>query len=471
MVDVTPQLKRKSEEVAVQRKSKKQRRSEAAASNGAIAGATSTSKSNASASPKVQDELRVGPSQTNGINADASTHVSSTPQATNDVEDGESQKDSAIAPSKTLKQRKRSKRNGGSEDADAQRKDDDIVQITAIEPLSQEQVEAALKREEKKARKAAEHAKVADNSSLTNVKKQKNKGSAKWVASPTHGGWFLPTDPIFSPDEKYLILANLKSVQIYATETSLLANSLPLGGAGVLTSYALSTTKPSQVYVADSNGLITLWDWVKGTKVGRWDIGATVRNMTVITRPESDEDLVYCHETGNNHVINVHALRTKSQSSKTELRRVLKANSAIHGFQVLSQGKYVVLATSDSIMVGKRLKLSKTAVQNFEYGWREIKFSKRITAFSAILREPEEPVKGKKSAQDQRDVLDVAVGEQSGAILLFEDILATFAAIESGQKGKKENADSAESLRPKRLHWHREAVGAITWSLDGKIGV
>jgi NET1-associated nuclear protein 1 (U3 small nucleolar RNA-associated protein 17) len=51
-------------------------------------------------------------------------------------------------------------------------------------------------------------------------------------------------------------------------------------------------------------------------------------------------------------------------------------------------------------------------------------------------------------------------------VLLFEDILASFAALESLEK-KKGETDSAESFRPKRLHWHRDAVGSVKWSLDG----
>lgn len=237
---------------------------------------------------------------------------------------------------------------------------------------------------------------------------------------------------------------------------------------GVVTAYALSSTNPSHVYVADSNYIITLWDWVAGAKIGRWDIGATARNMVVITQPGTNEDLIYCHETGDKHVINVHALRTKSQASKTELKHVLKTDSAITSVQVLLQGKYVIIATADSITVGKRLKVSRTAVQEFEYVWRELKFSKRVTTCDTYFRQREVPENGKKSAQDQRDVLDLAVGDEIGVILLFEDILASFAALESIQKGNHSRTDSAESLRPKKLHWHRSAVGSVKWSLDGK---
>ncbi|KAH8732297.1 WD40-repeat-containing domain protein [Phaeosphaeriaceae sp. PMI808] len=308
---------------------------------------------------------------------------------------------------------------------------------------------------------------VEAQTSLTKRQKQKHKISSKWSASSAQGGWFLPADPIFSLDEKHLILANPKALHVYTAETSLLARVLPVGSTGFVTAYALSSANPNLVYVADSNGLITLWNWVDGTKVGRWDIEATVRNMVVVAQPGSDEDLVYCHESGNRHIVNVHALRTKSHASKTELKQVLKMPSSITNMQVLLQGKYVVIANPDSVTVGKRLKVSKTAVQGFEYIWRELKFSKQVTACNTYFRQRELSDKGKRSAEEQRDILDLAVGDEVGVIFLFEDILASFAAIESSQKNNKNRSDHAESLRPKRLHWHREAVGSVKWSLDG----
>jgi NET1-associated nuclear protein 1 (U3 small nucleolar RNA-associated protein 17) len=306
-----------------------------------------------------------------------------------------------------------------------------------------------------------------DAASKAKAKKPNTKGAKDWSVSSAQGGWFLPHDPIFSVDEKFILLATQKALEIYVAETSLLAYKLPVSGSGEVTAYALSTTDSNRVYVAESTGLITLWDWVSRQKIGRWDIGATVRNMTVITH--ADEDLVYCHEPGKSHIVNVHALRTGAQAATTELKPILKTSLNILDIQVLLEGKFVVVACGDSLMVGKRQKQSKTAVQDFEYVWRELKFAQRLTTFNAYVRDPAE-VTGKavKSAQDYRDIIDIAIGDASGVILLFEDILASFAAIESVQKGGKTKADSAETLRPKKLHWHRDAVGSVKWSLDGK---
>jgi NET1-associated nuclear protein 1 (U3 small nucleolar RNA-associated protein 17) len=293
-------------------------------------------------------------------------------------------------------------------------------------------------------------------------KPHKTKSASKkspWLVSTPFGGWFLPQDPVFSSDEKFLILANVRGLQIYSTETSLLAHVLPVG-SGVLTAYSLSSTKPTQVYIANSAGLITLWDWVDAKKLGRWDIGTNIRQIAVVTQPDTNQDLVYCHEVGSSHVINVHALRTRDQKSQTDLKRIFKSKSPISKIEVLLGGNVVIVACANSVVVGRRSKLQKTALQDFEYIWREFTTSKRITALCSYIQ-PQEPLgEGKRASQQLKDNLDIAIGDESGAIHLFEDLLSVSAGLDP-------SAD-LESLKPKRLHWHREAVGSLKWSLDGR---
>jgi len=417
MAETSAQLKRKRESAAgLQKKAKKQRKSDATAAGAeedVVAGEVAELAQGTKAIPQTQD--------------------------------------------KTKKASRKAQANGAP--------DQDAAAPSSSKPITAPAKKSSNERVAES--KGATKAELAVQSS-TPAKKHPNKNPGKWTVSQVQGGWFLPTDPVFSQDEKHMLLANPKGIQIYATDTSLLSHVLAASNTSVVTAYALSSTNPSHVYVADSNYIITLWDWVAGAKIGRWDIGATVRNMVVITQPGSDEDLIYCHETGDKHVINVHALRTKSQASKTEMKHVLKTDSAITTTQVLLQGRYVIIATTDSITVGKRMKVSRTAVQEFEYVWRELKFSKRVTTCDTYFRQREVAENGKKSVQGQRDVLDLAVGDETGVILLFEDILASFAALESIQKGNQSRTDSAESLRPKKLHWHRSAVGSVKWSLDGK---
>lgn len=335
------------------------------------------------------------------------------------------------------------------------------------ENVIKEKVPENSRTEESIAASSGHGDKEAQPSKKKKEKKSKGISSDRWSISGPHGGWFLPQDPVFSRDEKCLLLAKLQALEVYSTETSLLANELPLRGSAVILAYALSASEPNHVYIVDSAGIVTLRNWTNRSMIGRWDIGGNVRHLAVVTQPESALDLLYCYEAGGSHIINVHALRTANQSAPTELKCILKSSSPITGLQVFLQGKIVVVSSADSIMIGKPTKLHKTALQDLGYTWQEFKTSKRITAFNAHIRLPEN-LKGKNLEQDPRDHLDLAIGDEEGAIHLFEDILASFAAIEKSQKGGKDKSIGPESLRPKRLHWHRDAVGSLKWSLDGK---
>lgn len=292
-------------------------------------------------------------------------------------------------------------------------------------------------------------------------KKHKTKLGDSWTLSEPQGGWFLQHDTVFSPDESHVLLAKPKTLEVYATETSLLVRELHIGRADSILSFTLSPVHANHVYIADSAGIISLWDWTTGSKIGRWDIGANAHHITAVQQPDTDQDLLFTHEIGKRHVVNVHALRTGAHASQTELKQIVKLKRPIAGVQVFHQGKIVVVMSVNSMLIGKRAKLHKTEVQDFEYIWREFAMSKPLTSYSAYLRDSE------KAQQNPRDLLDLAVGDSEGVVYLFEDILSALAKIEQSQRTKASEVLGPEDLRPRRLHWHRNAVASIKWSLDG----
>jgi NET1-associated nuclear protein 1 (U3 small nucleolar RNA-associated protein 17) len=305
---------------------------------------------------------------------------------------------------------------------------------------------------------------VLDDGSNTQVShskllsKKNKKVKAPWTVSEPTGGWFLPHDPIFSADGKYLFLANSQALRVYATGTSLLSHTLPVG-SGKIAAYTLSSTNPNQLYIANSSGLISLWDWTAETKVARWDIGNKIRQMVSITRSEVPHDLLYCHEAGSHDTINVHSLRTGKEAAQTELKQILKTKSQIKSFQVLFEGRAIVVCSENSITVGKPVNQKWTSLKELAYTWREFQVPRHITAFHAQFRpRPDQPV-------SHQAPVDVAVGDKDGAIHLFEDIWYAFAKQE--KRLKEGEKVKFASLAPKRLHWHRDAVGSVKWSHDG----
>ncbi|OCL13030.1 WD40 repeat-like protein [Glonium stellatum] len=301
-----------------------------------------------------------------------------------------------------------------------------------------------------------------------NKQREKTKRRAElatWSISEPIGGWFLPQDPVFSQDERYLILANSRAVHIYSTATSLLVRTLPIG-SGTISSYALSSSEPNRVYVATSAGLIILWDWDKDKKISRWDLGSSIRGITAVAPEGSSHDVIYTHETGDRYMIMAHSLRSGAEASQTKLKLIVKSKEPIQSFQVLSNGTFVVVVLRTSIMIGKATKLLSSSFEDLNYTWREFKIHQPITCFNACIRSRAHVATAKtpkNPSQLVAESLDLVIGCVEGEIFVFEDILGRLMKAEKSQKASEQSGD----LTPMRLHWHREAVGSVKWSLDG----
>jgi NET1-associated nuclear protein 1 (U3 small nucleolar RNA-associated protein 17) len=233
-----------------------------------------------------------------------------------------------------------------------------------------------------------------------------------------------------------------------------------LAGSGRLAAYAISTTNPNQVYIINGQGIISLWDWTSEKKLGRWDNGSKIRQMVSIARPDVPYDFLYCHELGDTDTISVQTLRVGKDAAESESKQLLKTKSPVISFQVLHHGRFIVVGCHNSILIGKLAKQNWTTFKELAYTWREFQVPKRITAYNAQLRPiVDQPI-------EQWTTLDIAVGDKDGVIYLFEDVWTAFTRQE--KRLKEGEGVHFDSLEPKRLHWHREAVGSVKWSHDGK---
>jgi len=89
------------------------------------------------------------------------------------------------------------------------------------------------------------------------------------------GGRMLDIDPIFSPDERYLIVTYNTSIQVYSTEDSLLVRriALPIPGtdgenelvSAHIVASVLSKSDADYVWVASSDGRIWHINWTSGS--------------------------------------------------------------------------------------------------------------------------------------------------------------------------------------------------------------
>ncbi|KAI9822836.1 MAG: hypothetical protein M1826_000364 [Phylliscum demangeonii] len=316
--------------------------------------------------------------------------------------------------------------------------------------------------EEVATRKRQEKRKIA-------TPKQSVPGPPAWHVSPVLGGRLIDADPILSHDERHLILARPSTINVYATNTSSLVRSFAVASSSAattdVTAYALSSTQPTQLYVGTHQGILHLFDWVEGKKLGRWELGAEIWGLAVCAHGafETTLDLVYAREQrAGRWEISTHSLRRGEDAMKTMSRTVLSLSSPITLFRLLRDGQVIVAASGKRLLVGHRIGDASVSVKEMKYIWREWNTADHITCID--VRDPTEGRHRRARAlQQDPPAVDVLLGHTNGAIYLFEDVLSKLLR----QEGPKTDQRKQE-ISPRRMHWHREAVRSVKWTLDGE---
>lgn len=236
-----------------------------------------------------------------------------------------------------------------------------------------------------------------------------------------------------------------------------------------ITAYALSSVAPNHLYVSDASGFVLLWDWVDGKKIQRWNLAAPVRGMTTSAGENASGekvDTVYTLDKGEHHTIHAHRLRgRKDDDSNSEL--LLKTRVPLQSFTVAGLGHVIVAQAKDRVFVGQTKNTAALSPKDIVFIWRELSCTQPITSIAVQVKRQESTKTPKKGAASVGQV-NLVIGCTNGALFVYEDIVAKLIQAEKQQKKDSEELSAAPSLAPRTLHWHRNPVGAVKWSLDGR---
>ncbi|GME38884.1 WD repeat containing protein [Neofusicoccum parvum] len=316
--------------------------------------------------------------------------------------------------------------------------------------------------------KAGQLTKAGKNDASKPRKKQ-HADKSSWYTSEPAGGRFLQIDPIFSRDERFLIFATAKAVHIYSTANSLLVRTLPMNTSHSITAYALSSIDPDHLYVSDASGFVVLWDWMSGKKVNRWNLAAPVRGIatSAVDGPTGEKvETVFTLDKGEHSIIHAHRLRGRKDASESSAQPLLKTRVPLQSFTVAGQGQVIAAAAKDRVFVGQIKNTSTATLKDLIFIWRELSCTQKITSIDVQVKgaEKKTPKKGAPSSTGQ---VNLVIGCTNGALFLYEDIVAKLSQAEKQQKKDSKEPSAAPSLAPRTLHWHRNPVGTVKWSLDG----
>lgn len=240
---------------------------------------------------------------------------------------------------------------------------------------------------------------------------------------------------------RYLVIATEASLNVYTTEDSLLAHSLQSGMHGRITAYTLSPSHSNVLWLATEKGHIVQWDFEEEKVLGMWKTDATVHEIHATVALDEVNDILYTIDRSRGWSITSHRIGINGDLSKTELATLLNHEMPMRSLKVYDQGRILILLTLEGFMVGTRSWPKGTPFENQKYAWREVKTSEAPVCLAASID---------STANSKKPVINLAIGSVIGRIFIYLDVY-----------------NDLQPSASRELHWHREEVGALAWSLDG----
>ncbi|KAK0631788.1 WD40-repeat-containing domain protein [Immersiella caudata] len=289
------------------------------------------------------------------------------------------------------------------------------------------------------------------------------KAHATWKLSNPMGGRMLDIDPMFSADERYLVLTYNTSLQVYTTEDSLLVRRIPLpvtrsGDGDFIVSAALSKISPEHVWVGCNDGRVWRINWTTGAGAETpYEINKYVLDMDIQSMEYGDvtKDVLLVLQTSESTPATIVAY-DEEDLSKGEGTLLHTFEEKPNLLRSAANGKVVVATSGSTFHVGI-LKHKKKGVDSPELEYRFYSIGVPDLAASLDIRTT---LKTTKKGATELQQVDVVIGGARGGIYLYSDIAAKLTPEGHG-------AVKAASIQPRKYHWHRKAVHSVKWSADG----
>ncbi|KAL8822427.1 MAG: hypothetical protein Q9191_006837 [Dirinaria sp. TL-2023a] len=329
----------------------------------------------------------------------------------------------------------------------------------------------AAKRQRRKERREQEADGVVEakkRKKKERANKHENEKSQKrsWKVSEAVGGQMLNADPLFSPDEEYLLLAFDSTINVYSTSTSILVRRLRLHRAEAISSFDFSSANSNHLFVATMSGTIHKWDWINGKFVELWNTKTPIYSIksSGSTESQGESGLVYTldQHTKERWLVTAHRLVGGEEAGKTALVTLLTYDEPLTSLKVLEEGRVIVATAGSKMLIGTTKRPSEPSLKDVTYTWREFDCSTRITCIDVQISSTTATSKPSEKSKAAVNPVNIVTGCVGGSIFVYEDVLEKLV-----RKENRSNRPHDNDLDPRKLHWHRNAVASVKWSADG----
>ncbi|KAM0806392.1 WD40-repeat-containing domain protein, partial [Usnea florida] len=279
------------------------------------------------------------------------------------------------------------------------------------------------------------------------------------------GGQMLDVDPVFSQDEKFLLVAYGTSIAVYSISTSLLVRQFHINRADSISAFAVSSTAQDHLYASTINGTIEKWNWIEGLRLGHWMISSSIYSLVTVKQnpDDSGSDLVYTvdRKLQGPWLLSVHRLAGGEDGAKTDAKTLLTNQQALSSIKVLENGRVIVATSGSQLIIGSSEESAPFSLTEVIYRWRMVESPEYIVSTDVRVRPSEKIQKMPKGRESAANAIDIVIGGLKGSIHIYEDLL--WKLVQRDRRGKR----SPPEIVSRRLHWHRNAAQAVKWSADG----
>ncbi|RKF75498.1 U3 small nucleolar RNA-associated protein 17 [Golovinomyces cichoracearum] len=302
----------------------------------------------------------------------------------------------------------------------------------------------------------------------------RNKIAESWFLSPPIGGRMIRSDPVFSVDEKFLIAASRATINVTATTSSLLIRSIKLkldpifAVSTQIVTICLSPSKSNILWVACSDGSIFSVDWTTGAGADSfWTVSSTgCIHMTVASMESNGRkrDVIFTTENRKDggYRTTANELADPNGPIAIATRTIYTSKEPIQCLQAAIDGSVIVGASGNRILVGRLRSAQFDTVDKIKFEFRILESRDYITSIDIKLSKRSDAKTSLKNKTHRIPIVDLVVGNIRGVIFIHSDLAGKLFS-----QFQNEAVPSLLGLMPSKLHWHRQTVHSVKWSLDG----
>ena len=161
-------------------------------------------------------------------------------------------------------------------------------------------------------------------------------------------------------------------------------------------------------------------------------------------------------------ILSDHIFHGKGEATEADTQTLFKHDDGLTGLQVLLGGKVIVTTSRHKLIIGTSDSSAPEDVSKIKHVWRVVESPEWIRSFDVRSRPSDRTSKKHLSKGGFLEAIDIVIGGLRGTIHIYEDLYLKLV--------RKENAGKAgnlETIASRNLHWHRNAVMTVKWSLDG----